>query len=76
MLNEQQLIGNWEQVKGLIKEKWGRLTDNDLTVIEGRREQMIGKLHELYGLARKDAERQFDEFMRTHDRDRQQRKAA
>lgn len=76
MLNEEQLIGNWEQIKGAIKEKWGRLTDNDLTIIEGRREQMIGKLHELYGLARKDAERQFDEFLKSAERDRHHRKAA
>ena len=44
--------GNWKQFKGSAKEKWGKLTDDDLNVIEGRREQLEGKLQQRYGFAR------------------------
>ena len=44
-----QLEGNWKQVRGTAKAKWGRLTDADLTEIEGRREQLEGKIQERYG---------------------------
>ena len=44
--------GNWKQLKGQVKEQWGKLTDDDLDVIAGRREQLEGKLQERYGLAR------------------------
>ena len=42
--------GNWKQVKGKVKEKWGKLTDDDLNVINGRRDQLEGKIQERYGL--------------------------
>ena len=44
--------GNWKQVKGKVKEQWGRLTDDDLDVINGRRDQLEGKIQERYGLAK------------------------
>ena len=44
--------GNWKQFKGAAKEKWGKLTDDDLNVIEGRREQLEGKLQQRYGFAK------------------------
>ena len=44
--------GSWKQVKGAVKEKWGKLTDDDLDVINGRREQLEGKLQERYGFAK------------------------
>lgn len=47
-----RLEGNWKQFKGSAKEKWGKLTDDDLDVIEGRREQLEGKLQQRYGLPR------------------------
>ncbi len=46
-----RIEGNWKQFKGRAKEKWGRLTDDDLEVINGRREQLEGKIQERYGLA-------------------------
>jgi uncharacterized protein YjbJ (UPF0337 family) len=49
--------GNWKQFKGRAKEKWGRLTDDDLDVINGRQEQLEGKIQERYGLARDQAKR-------------------
>jgi uncharacterized protein YjbJ (UPF0337 family) len=59
-MNWDQVKGNWKQFSGKIKEKWGDLTDDDLTVIAGRRDQLIGKLQERYGYAREVAEREVD----------------
>jgi uncharacterized protein YjbJ (UPF0337 family) len=65
-MNNDRVKGNWKQFKGKIKEKWGKLTDDDLDVAEGRRDQLIGKIQERYGIARDEAERQYDEFDRQH----------
>ena len=56
------LKGDWKEVKGKIKEKWGLLTDDDLEVIAGRRDQLIGKLQQFYGSSREDAQRRVDDF--------------
>jgi uncharacterized protein YjbJ (UPF0337 family) len=64
-MNWDQVEGKWEQVKGQAKEKWGKLTDDDLDVINGRRQQLVGKLQERYGTARDEAERQADEFVKS-----------
>jgi uncharacterized protein YjbJ (UPF0337 family) len=65
-MNTDRTAGNWKQIKGKVKEQWGRLTDDDLTVLEGHGEQLAGKLQERYGIARDEAERQAREF-RTHN---------
>jgi uncharacterized protein YjbJ (UPF0337 family) len=52
-----RIEGNWKQFKGRAKEKWGRLTDDDLDVINGRREQLKGKIQERYGLAKDQAKK-------------------
>ena len=67
MINEHQLKGNWMQFKGKVKERWGKLTDDDLDIIEGRQEQLIGKLEQRYGIAKEEAERQFREFLDASD---------
>ena len=67
MINEHQLRGNWLQFKGKVKERWGKLTDDDLDIIEGRQEQLIGKLEQRYGIAKEEAERQFKEFLDASD---------
>lgn len=54
--------GVWHQLKGKVKEKWGKLTDDDLTQLEGHGEQLAGKLQERYGLAKEEADRQAKEF--------------
>lgn len=64
-MNWDQLKGTWSQLKGKAKEKWGRLTDNDLEVIRGKRDQLLGKLRELYGIAKAEAERQVTQFERS-----------
>ena len=66
-MNEDQLKGNWLQFKGKVKEKWGKLTDDDLDVIEGRQEQLIGMLQVRYGIAKQEAEKQFKEFLNDCD---------
>ena len=64
-MNWDQVEGKWKQYKGHIKEKWGRLTDDDIDVINGRRQQLVGKIQERYGLARDAAEKQADEFVKS-----------
>jgi len=56
--------GNWKNFKGKVKEKWGKLTDDDLLTIEGHRDQLAGKLQERYGYAKEKAEQEMDEFER------------
>jgi uncharacterized protein YjbJ (UPF0337 family) len=62
-MNWDRVEGTWKQVKGKVKENWGKLTDDDVDVIEGRRDQLIGKLQEKYGIAREEAERQVADFL-------------
>jgi uncharacterized protein YjbJ (UPF0337 family) len=64
-MNWDQIEGNWKQFKGKVKEKWGDLTDDDLTAIEGKRDQLAGKLQERYAYAKDRAERELDEFAQT-----------
>jgi len=61
-MNADTLKGQWHQVKGEIKNQWGKLTDSDLDQIAGQSEKLIGKLQERYGYARDRAEREFNEF--------------
>ena len=65
-MNEDRIKGNWKQFTGKVKEQWGKLTDDDLDVIDGKREQFIGKLLEREGLAREAAEKQLKEWQQRH----------
>jgi uncharacterized protein YjbJ (UPF0337 family) len=67
-MNQDQAAGKWQQVKGKIKQQWGKLTDDDLTMLEGSRDQLAGKIQERYGIAKEEAERQIREF-RDRNRD-------
>jgi uncharacterized protein YjbJ (UPF0337 family) len=62
-MNPDILKGRWLQVKGDVRRRWGKLTDNDVTEIEGRVEILVGKLQERYGLKREEAEKQINEFL-------------
>ena len=67
-MNEDTLKGQWTQLKGKVREQWGKLTDDDLDRIEGQREQLVGQIQQRYGIARDEAERQSrikDEFLAT-----------
>jgi uncharacterized protein YjbJ (UPF0337 family) len=59
-MNKDQIQGNWKQLKGMIKEQWGKLTDDDLTTISGKKDQLVGKLQERYGYTKEQAEREID----------------
>jgi uncharacterized protein YjbJ (UPF0337 family) len=61
-MNWDQISGNWKQFKGKVKEKWGKLTDDDLDVIAGKRDQFIGKLQERYGISKEEAEREAENW--------------
>jgi uncharacterized protein YjbJ (UPF0337 family) len=61
-MNKDTFEGNWKQFKGKVKEEWGKLTDDDLDIINGRREQLVGRLQERYGLEKSAAEKQIKEF--------------
>jgi uncharacterized protein YjbJ (UPF0337 family) len=63
-MNWDQIAGNWKQFKGHVKQRWGKLTDDDLTVIAGKRDQLAGKLQEHYGYEKDQAEKEVDEFSR------------
>jgi len=65
-MNWDQIEGKWKQSVGQVKEKWGKLTDDDLTVIAGKRDQLVGKVQERYGIMRDEAERQVNEFERNY----------
>ena len=52
--------GNWKQVKGKVKEQWGKLTDDDFDVIAGKRDQLLGRIQERHGISREEAEKQLN----------------
>jgi uncharacterized protein YjbJ (UPF0337 family) len=66
-MNWDQIEGMWKQSMGKVKVKWGKLTDDDLTVINGKKEQLVGKIQERYGMKKDAAEKQVDDFMRSYD---------
>ncbi len=61
-MNEDIFSGKWHQLKGKVKEKWGKLTDDDLTRINGKREQLLGSLEERYGWEKKRAADELERF--------------
>lgn len=62
-MNEDLLKGKWNQFKGKIKSKWGKLTDDDLKEAEGDREKIIGKIQEKYGKDKEEAKKEFDDWI-------------
>jgi uncharacterized protein YjbJ (UPF0337 family) len=64
-MNWDHIQGSWKQLKGKVKEKWGKLTDDDLTAIAGKRDQLAGRLRQRYGFAKEQAEKELDEFAKT-----------
>ena len=64
-MNWDQVEGKWKQMKGSVREKWGKLTDDDLDRIAGKREKLVGRLQECYGLRKEEAEKQCDEWCKT-----------
>jgi uncharacterized protein YjbJ (UPF0337 family) len=67
-MNRDWLEGNWKQARGKVRERWGKLTDDELDVIAGRRDQLVGRIQELYGNARDQVERDLDEMFAAESR--------
>ena len=65
-MNEETMQGNWMQLKGKVREQWGKLTNDDLDRIAGRRDQLVGRLTELYGRTKEDVEREVEKFESRH----------
>ena len=61
-MNWDRIEGNWKQFKGTAKAKWGKLTDDELDVIAGKRDQLVGKIQEAYGITRETTERQLAQW--------------
>ena len=64
LMNNDRVEGKWKQMKGSLKSRWGKLTDDDLDVIEGQKDQLVGKVQERYGIAKEEAQKQVDEWNR------------
>jgi uncharacterized protein YjbJ (UPF0337 family) len=64
-MNWNQVEGNWKMLKGRVQEKWGKLTDDKLDQIEGRREHFVGLIQREYGITREEAEYEADGFIKT-----------
>ena len=64
-MNRNIFEGNWKQIRGSIREKWGELTDDELDQIAGKRDKLAGVLQERYGYTQMEAERQIDDFLTT-----------
>jgi uncharacterized protein YjbJ (UPF0337 family) len=63
IMNWEQIAGKWKQLRGTVRAEWGRLTDNDLDVIDGNRDRLAGQLQERYGIAREEAHRRIDRWL-------------
>ena len=61
-MNRDVIEGNWKQLKGKVRERWGKLTDDHIAAINGRREMLAGKIQETYGIGRDEAERQIADW--------------
>ena len=61
-MNWDRIEGNWKQFQGQVRESWGKLTDDDLAVIAGQRDKLVGRIQERYGIAKDEAERQIKDW--------------
>lgn len=64
-MNDDKIKGQWKQLAGRLKAKWGKLTDDDVRVAEGNSEYLAGKIQERYGIAKDEAKKQVSEFDRS-----------
>ena len=62
IMNWDQIEGNWKQAKGKVQQKWGKLTDDDLDVAAGKKDELAGKIQERYGCTKEEAKKQLDEY--------------
>ena len=67
-MNKDILKGQWKQLRGRVKQAWGALSDDEIDQIEGRQDELIGKLQEKYGYTRMEAEKEVERFVKELDR--------
>lgn len=65
-MNWDQIQGQWKQFSGNVQAEWGKLTNDDVAVVDGNRDKLAGRIQERYGLAKEDAERQIDDWLAKH----------
>jgi uncharacterized protein YjbJ (UPF0337 family) len=68
-MNWDRVEGNWKQLKGKAREKWGKLTDNDFEAIAGKKDQLVGRIQERYGISKDEAQKQADEWVKAQAMD-------
>ncbi|MCB9948320.1 MAG: CsbD family protein [Rhodospirillaceae bacterium] len=62
-MNRDILEGRWKQLKGQARQKWGELTDDDIEAVEGRHEELVGRIQARYGIAREEAQREVNAWI-------------
>ena len=65
-MNWDEIEGNWKQALAEVKQKWAKLTNDDVVLIRGKRDELIGKIQERYGIAKEAAEKQVEQFIRAY----------
>jgi uncharacterized protein YjbJ (UPF0337 family) len=66
-MNWDKVEGTWLQLRGKVKERWGKLTNDDLDVISGKRDELLGRIQQRYGVARDEADKQLKEWERAQE---------
>ncbi len=66
-MNTDQLEGKWKQLKGTVRAKWGKLTDDDVQYIAGNTERFVGRLQERYGIKKEEAQKQLDDWQKAQE---------
>lgn len=65
-MNKETILGNWNELKGKIRQKWSKLTDDEVDSIKGNLQELTGKIQRAYGMAKEKAEQEFEEFKQKH----------
>ncbi len=63
-MNWDTIEGKWRDLKGQVKSRWGKLTDDDMAMLSGKKDQLVGKIQERYGVMRDEAELQVDDWLK------------
>lgn len=77
-MNWDQVEGQWKQAKGAVKQKWGKLTDSDLDFISGKKDELVGRVQERYGMSKEEAMKEVEDwkYPSATEADRSERKAS